>query len=303
MVRLLVTSLLGLGLLVATVVLGSANHQDRQILAAPLPEPSDALIEPELQAEGVEWTDRAGGFVGYAWVGQVANDNTIPILATVTLFLHDSEDQVIHSAETELFVGPGEIEGFSEEGRIDEEIALRAHHWSFHVGGSPYQASGEAPTAEKPPVAADVNSDTSRVQDLLRVRKWEADVCLRDVNGNGVEDFLVVHKAGLGEGNGAETQSLEALDESVKGAAKALFALAALDGALEVKRKSQDWQAEFVYLQSFDELYEYQLSEIAHCSGSLEDYDYRMCLMRGFFIKERADAYPTLPSCPQHKAP
>lgn len=66
-----------------------------------------------------------------------------------------------------------------------------------------------------------------------------------------------------------------------------------------MKKESQGWRAEHVYLRSFDELYEFPLSEIVNGSGSIEDYDYRICLMRGFFSRERTDAYPTLPSCPQ----
>jgi hypothetical protein len=146
-------------------------------------------------------------------------------------------------------------------------------------------------------------SDASHLRDLLGARKFDVDVCLRDVNGDGVDDVLVVHKAGVGEGGGAAKRSFEDLADFERGVAKAVFAVAALDGVLEVKKKSQDWQAELVYLRSFDDLYEFPLSEIADCSGTIEDYDYRLCLMRGFFSRERTDGYPTLPRCPQHKTP
>jgi len=149
-------------------------------------------------------------------------------------------------------------------------------------------------------------SDASRLQDLLRGWNFHADVCLHDVNGDGVDNFLVVHNAGVGP-NVIPAPPPGTTAEGAKmwqqGIVKSQFSMAALDGVLDVKKKAQDWQVDLIYLQIFDDLYEFPLSEYAHCSGSLKDHDYRSCLMRGFFNREQTDEYPTLPSCSQHKMP
>jgi hypothetical protein len=151
-------------------------------------------------------------------------------------------------------------------------------------------------------------SDASRLQDLLLERQFAADVCVRDLNGDGVEDCLIV-LTGVFEGEYGPSvpmgpdEDLTDSEEFQRGAAKAVFTVVALDGVLELKKESQDWQAELVYVLAFDELYEFPLPEIAHCEGDVEDRDYRMCLMKGFFNRERTDAYPTLPSCSQNKMP
>ena len=145
------------------------------------------------------------------------------------------------------------------------------------------------------------SSDASRLQDILLEWNFHANVCLHDVNGDGVEDFLVVHNAGVGPtvipgpppGTTAEGAKMWQ-----QGLVKVQFTMAALDGVLGKEKKAQDWQVDLMYLRVFDGLYEFLLSEYTDCSGNLKDYDYRLCLMRGFENREQTDEYPTLPGCP-----
>lgn len=153
------TSLIGICRLLAVIVLGVPVPQNGQIPAAPLPEPSGVLIEPALLGEAVEWADRSGGSVGYTWVGEVRNYNTVPIQASVTLLLHDSGDQVIHRDAIGLVVGPGRTRGFNMEGRVDEEIAIQADHWTFGVEGSLPTRPEMSPSDYEVPVAASANRE------------------------------------------------------------------------------------------------------------------------------------------------
>jgi hypothetical protein len=109
---------------------------------------------------------------------------------------------------------------------------------------------------------------TERLRDLLSARQFGAEVCLRDVNGNGTEDLLVV-----------------------------------LDAVVQLRRDSLAPQREHVYLRVFDQLSEVPDSVIASCRGTLQDRDYRLCLVLATRSRERTDAFPTLPSCPGPESP
>jgi hypothetical protein len=150
--------------------------------------------------------------------------------------------------------------------------------------------------------AAQEPSSTSyadRLRDLLSARQFGAEVCLRDVNGNGTEDLLVVHRTGP-PGTPSSAENVTAFQ---KGYVPSVFTIATLDGVLQLRRDSLAPQSEYVYLRVFDRLYEVPISAVASCRGSVDDLNYRGCLMRGFFTREKTDAYPTLPSCPRRETP
>jgi len=163
------------------------------------------------------------------------------------------------------------------------------------------QKTAVAPGSASAQDVSPTSSDASRLQDILLEWNFHANVCLHDVNGDRVEDFLVVHNAGVGP-NVIPAPPPGTTAEGAKmwqqGLVKVQFTMAALDGVLDKEKKAQDWQVDLMYLRVFDRLYEFLLSEYADCSGNLKDYDYRLCLMRGFENREQTDEYPTLPGCP-----
>jgi hypothetical protein len=116
-------------------------------------------------------------------------------------------------------------------------------------------------------------------------------------------DLLAVHRTGGKPGAvkpppPGGVPSAENITGFEKGVVIAAFTLQALDGVLKLRNNAPTEQTEHVYLRVFDKLYEVPISSIGECHGRLQDDACRMCLMNGFFTRERTDAYPTLPSCP-----
>jgi hypothetical protein len=144
---------------------------------------------------------------------------------------------------------------------------------------------------------------TERLRDLLSARQFGAEVCLRDVNGNGTEDLLVVHRTGVGPYPVPAPPPGMDVTEFQQGIVREAFKLVTLDAVVQLRRDSLAPQREHVYLRVFDQLSEVPDSVIASCRGTLQDRDYRLCLVLATRSRERTDAFPTLPSCPGPESP
>ncbi len=101
--------------------------------AAPLPPAADLIQPPTLRNNGVQWTERSGGRVGFVWAAEVENPNTVEIGAAVTVCLRDASGAIIHKSQEQLLVPPGKVTAFTATGEMEESVALRADHWSFDV--------------------------------------------------------------------------------------------------------------------------------------------------------------------------
>jgi len=146
-------------------------------------------------------------------------------------------------------------------------------------------------------------SYVDRLRGLLSARQFGAEVCLRDVNRNGTEDLLVVHRTGVGPYPVPAPPPGMDVTEFQQGIVQEAFKLVTLDGVVQLRRDSLAPQPEHVYLRVFDHLFEVPDSVIASCRGTLRDRDYRLCLVLATRSRERTDAFPTLPSCPGRESP
>ena len=146
-------------------------------------------------------------------------------------------------------------------------------------------------------------TDAGRLRESLSVQGLGTVVCRYDVNGNGAEDLLVVYRSGWWRDAAKPPPpggvwSAESVTVAEKGVIIGAYTLNTLDTVVKLRTETLTGQAENVYLRMFDELYEVPISSVADCRGSLDSYTYRMCLMKGFFTRERTQSFPTLPSCP-----
>jgi hypothetical protein len=141
------------------------------------------------------------------------------------------------------------------------------------------------------------------VRDHLSAQGFGAEVCRYDVNGNGTDDFLAVYQSHLRPGAveppaPGGVRPAENVTAFERGLVIAAFTLQTLDAVVKLRNGAQTGQAEHVYVRMFDKLYEVPISSVADCRGSLESDTYRTCLMKGFFTREKTQAFPTLPGCP-----
>jgi len=100
-------------------------------LVAPLPEPK--LAAPGVDDSRVEWTERSGGRVGFAWTAALTNSNDQPVRAMVSVNLRDAADEIIHTDQRIVALGAGARTEFDNEGTVDEDVALQGRRWTFAV--------------------------------------------------------------------------------------------------------------------------------------------------------------------------
>jgi len=124
---------------------------ETSIAAAPLPPAADAFQPPSFVNKGVQWTERTGGIVGFVWAAEVDNPNSVGIDATVTLCLRDASGAVIHEAQEQVLVPPGEVAAFTTTGQMEESVALQAAIWTFDVEAAEPPPDGARGSATPPP--------------------------------------------------------------------------------------------------------------------------------------------------------
>jgi len=102
---------------------------------APLPEPE--VVPPAVRDSRVDWTRRANGAVGFAWMTSLSNGNAQPVRAVVSARLLDADGEVIFTDERLVALDGGASGEFTDEGRVPEETALRGERWTFDVQLAP----------------------------------------------------------------------------------------------------------------------------------------------------------------------
>ena len=126
------------------------DDSEKITAAAPLTPAADLIQPPTFRNNGVQWTERSGGRVGFVWAVEVENPNKVEIGAAVTVCLRDASDAIIHKSQEQLLVPPGKVTAFTATGEMEESVAVRADHWSFDVMAVEPQPDTEL-EAEPPP--------------------------------------------------------------------------------------------------------------------------------------------------------
>jgi len=134
-----------------TVQAAPLPDDSEKITAAAPPTPAADLIQPPtFRNNGVQWTERSGGRVGFVWAAEVENPNTVEIGAAVTVCLRDASGAIIHKSQEQLVAPPGKVTAFTATGEMEESVALRADHWSFDVMAVEPQSDTELETEPQP---------------------------------------------------------------------------------------------------------------------------------------------------------
>jgi hypothetical protein len=143
----------------------------------------------------------------------------------------------------------------------------------------------------------------SALQRVMVLGGFAADVCISDVNGNGVPDFIVVHRDGTGTAlhqlTGYSRQKAADDPEERKGIIGADFGVLALGGVSILQSESMDWEGNLVYLVAFETLFEVPVSKVAACREmDMTESEWRLCLVRAWVKGDRTDTYGgALPTC------
>jgi hypothetical protein len=135
-------------------------RSDNVVNAAPLPPSASALQPLVLLNKGVQWTDRAGGSVGFVWAAEVGNDNAVELESVVVLRLLDASGAILYEARQPVTVPAGDVFAFTTEGEVPEAQAERADRWTFDV---------QQPAT---PAATPVASDATDGHGAIRASHW-----------------------------------------------------------------------------------------------------------------------------------
>ncbi len=123
----------------------------------------------------------------------------------------------------------------------------------------------------------------TKLDEILLKQDLAADVFIADVNGNGVPDFVAIYTAGRGEVLQKLGLLSTVMTDQEKGILRAEFATLALGTISVMQNENLDWEADLVYLVTFDHLDKVPVQKVSQChSVAGKPKEWRICLIRAW---------------------